>query len=111
MISFGRVFLALMFSMVATAATASEENIKYIEFADIVLNLETSPESDDIQGYLLATACETCSPVRIEVDRHTEIFLNGRRTDLEKLALKIDWQGMVFFNSRKPAIATRLLLQ
>ncbi|WP_415753532.1 hypothetical protein [Pseudomonas leptonychotis] len=101
--------LIILTSIINASADEPEEN--YIEFADLILNLEAIPGSDRANGYVLATACETCQPTRIEIDETTELRLNGDQIPLNKLGFKIDWQGAVFFLPGKPAIATRLMLQ
>lgn len=103
--------LALILLILSASATAIDLNNSYIEHANIILNLEKSPTSDGAHGYLLAKPCDDCQSLRIEVDEGTEFFLNGKKTNLNELGLKIDWQGMIFFKSSNPAIATRLILQ
>lgn len=108
------LFSAFVFIFATTAhglANAEAPGERYIEHAEIILNLERTDGTEDAHGYLLAKPCENCTQTRIEVNESTEIFLNGKPTKLDALALKIDWQGMVFFNSGSPAIATRLMLQ
>ncbi|WAC42994.1 hypothetical protein OU997_11855 [Pseudomonas sp. SL4(2022)] len=92
-------------------ATANEIGDSYIEHADLILNLEKSKVTNGVHGYLLATPCSNCPQKRIEVADTTEIFLKGKPADPNELTMKIDWQGMVFFNSGTPAVATRLMLQ
>lgn len=108
------LFSAIIFIFATTVygiANAETPGERYIEHAEIIINLERTDGTENAHGYLLAKPCENCTQTRIEVNEHTEIFLNGKPTKLDALALKIDWQGMVFFNSGSPAIATRLMLQ
>lgn len=105
------VFIFIFATTVHSLANAEPPSERYIEHAEIILNLEHTDGTEDAHGYLLAKPCENCTQIRIEVNESTEIFLNGKPTKLDALALKIDWQGMVFFNSSSPAIATRLMLQ
>lgn len=104
------ISLLLMISALPNAS-ASEQEEKYIEFADIVLNIEHTPGTDRAYGYALATACSTCQAVRIEIDQTTELRLNGDLVSAQDLGFKIDWQGAVFFMPSKPPVATRLMLQ
>lgn len=103
----------LFISSIALSALCAAENLNehYIEHATIVINVDKIDGTDHMHGYLLAKACDECKQVRIEIDSATEIFSNGRRIATEALALKIDWQGMVFFSNKTPKIATRLMLQ
>mgnify|MGYP000871534658 FL=1 len=110
-----KLFLAnLVAALTFTLAFAvyAQESAKehYIEYANIIINLQVLPDSDSAKGYLLATACDTCAPVRIDVDESTEFFLNGAPSTAQKLGLKIDWQGAVFFTPGTPPVATRLML-
>lgn len=93
-----------------TIAMAEEQTEHYIEYADIILNIQQSPENNAMEGYLLATPCDNCPPTRIEVDQRTTIQINGNPVSLEKLGMKIDWQGAVFYLQSKPPVATRLML-
>ncbi|MBU1284208.1 MAG: hypothetical protein KJ989_01225 [Gammaproteobacteria bacterium] len=108
----GTALLSALVILTSTlSASANEPEEHYIEFANLVLNLEEVPGSDRATGYVLATACATCQPTRIEIDETTELRLNGDQVPLKKLGFKIDWQGAVFFIPGKPSIATRLMLQ
>jgi len=95
-------------SMLSTAEDFSET---YIEHANIVLNVNKAEDAKPQHGYLITKACDDCKQVRIEIDNATEFFLNGRRIDVAELALKIDWQGMVFFSNETPKTATQIMLQ
>lgn len=109
---FGKILFTISAILISTFnAQASEPEELYIEFANIVLNLEKISTSNRAHGYVLATACNTCPSTRIEVNETTELRLNGDQVGLSELGLKIDWQGAVFFLPGKPAIATRLMLQ
>lgn len=93
-----------------TFVIAEEKTERYIEYADIILNIQQVPESNTAVGYLLAIPCENCPPTRIEVDHSTTIHINGNPVSLDKLGMKIDWQGAVFYLPSKPPVATRLML-
>ncbi|TRU37959.1 MAG: hypothetical protein EWV78_06125 [Microcystis aeruginosa Ma_MB_F_20061100_S20D] len=90
--------------------TAEEQAEHYIEYADIILNIQQSPANNAMEGYLLAIPCDNCPPTRIEVNQSTTIQINGNPVPLEKLGMKIDWQGAVFYLQSKPPVATRLML-
>lgn len=106
-----KALLTLILLILSASATAIDLSDSYIEHADIILNLEKSASTGSAYGYLLAKPCSDCQSLRIEVNENTEFFLNGKATNPTALDLKIDWQGMIFFTSDKPAIATRLMLQ
>lgn len=90
--------------------TAEEQAEHYIEHANIILNIQQDSSSGSVAGYLLATPCSECQPTRIEVDLRTAIHINGNPVSLDKLGMKIDWQGAVFYLPGKPPVATRLML-
>lgn len=104
------IVATLTFPLAFTASAQELAKEHYIEYANIIINLQTLPGTDSAKGYLLATPCDTCAPVRIEVDESTELFVNGAPSTAQKLGLKIDWQGAVFFTPGTPPIATRLML-
>lgn len=101
---------ALTFPLTFVVSAQESAKEHYIEYTNIIINLQVLPDSDSAKGYLLATACDTCTPVRIEVDESTEFFLNGAPSTAKNLGLKIDWQGAVFFTPGTPPVATRLML-
>jgi hypothetical protein len=104
------VLLLLFIFNLQSFVIAEEQTEQYIEYADIILNIQQVPESNAAVGYLLAIPCESCPPTRIEVDHRTTIQINGNPVPLEKLGMKIDWQGAVFYLQSKPPVATRLML-
>lgn len=110
-----KLFLAtltapLTLSLTIFASAQEPESEHYIEHANIILNIQPQPNSSTAVGYLLATACSTCTPTRIEVNESTALYLNGTPIPPKSLGLKIDWQGAVFFTPGTPPVATRLML-
>lgn len=101
---------ALTLSLATPVYAQESENEHYIEDAKIILNVQPLTNSSAAVGYLLATACSSCTPVRIEVNESTTFYLNGTPSAGKNLGLKIDWQGAVFFTPGTPPVATRLML-
>lgn len=104
------VLILLFIFNLPTFVTAEEQTENYIEHANIILNIQQDPSSGSVAGYLLATPCSECQPTRVEVDQRTAIHVNGNAVSLDKLGMKIDWQGAVFYLPGKPPVATRLML-
>lgn len=81
----------------------------YIEQATIILNI-TEKSDSGVTGAALASACDGCQPMRLEINAETRFYLNGAPTSVDKLGTKIDWQGSVFYLPGSLPVATELFL-
>ena len=81
----------------------------YFEQAIIILNLSDKTDTG-ATGSALATACEGCTPLHIEITPETRVYLNGSPTTFNRLGTRIDWQGSVFYLPGNLPVATELFL-
>lgn len=104
--------VALMASTAAAPTWADdtqEAPPKYVESAIIILNL-TNKADEGTTGYLLATPCTGCEPLKMQVTSQTALYLQGKPSSFSELGMKIDWQGSVFYEPGTPPTVTELFL-
>ncbi len=104
---FIRCTLLVIVALGCNQAMAAEPS--YIEQATIVLNLSEKSDTG-ATGAALASACDDCQPMRLEINPETRVYLNGAPTSFDKLGTKIDWQGSVFYMPGNLPVATELFL-
>ncbi|MGA4632640.1 hypothetical protein ACPA5B_02030 [Pseudomonas solani] len=101
--------LAATFAASTSADEAQEAPPKYVESAIIILNL-TNKADEGTAGYLLATPCTGCEPLKMQVTSQTALYLQGKPANFSELGMKIDWQGSVFYEPGTPPTVTELFL-
>ncbi|UXY53968.1 hypothetical protein [Pseudomonas tohonis] len=101
--------LAATFATSTYADEVQEAPPKYIESAVIILNL-TNKTDEGASGFLLATPCTGCEPLKMQVTNRTALYLQGKPSGFSELGMKIDWQGSVFYEPGTPPTVTELFL-
>ncbi|WP_337056550.1 hypothetical protein [Pseudomonas sp. USHLN015] len=101
--------LAATFATSTFADKTQEAPPKYIESAVIILNL-TNKTDEGVSGFLLATPCTGCEPLKMQVTSQTALYLQGKPSSFSELGMKIDWQGSVFYVPGTPPVVTELFL-